>query len=130
MYERSRFAADLGAAVILAPNAAGILKRLGVDPEKDGAVPRQWVSNNAPNHTPLHVFSRAFGQKRSGEEPAFPSSSNMFNSARSILFLLRSVMYDFMTGTELSQRITRKRSSTLLRQTKPHVFTLSVGLHV
>ncbi|KAI9874186.1 MAG: hypothetical protein M1830_010092 [Pleopsidium flavum] len=42
VYEQSRSATELGAAVILAPNAHGIMKRLGIDLEKDGAVSRQW----------------------------------------------------------------------------------------
>ncbi|KAL8953522.1 MAG: hypothetical protein Q9222_000624 [Ikaeria aurantiellina] len=40
VYERSDPGTELGAAVILAPNAHGLIKRLGIDAEKDGAVPR------------------------------------------------------------------------------------------
>lgn len=36
--EQSRFACELGAAVHLAPNSNGVLKRIGIDAEKFGAV--------------------------------------------------------------------------------------------
>ena len=55
VYERSRFAADLGAALTLASNATGILKRLGVDPEQDGAIPRQWVHETLTVRAQDHV---------------------------------------------------------------------------
>lgn len=37
IYEQSRFSTELGAAIHLAPNANGVLKRLGIDAESFGA---------------------------------------------------------------------------------------------
>lgn len=38
LFEQSRFASETGAAVHLAPNAQGLLRRIGIFPEKTGAV--------------------------------------------------------------------------------------------
>lgn len=38
VYEQSKLVTEFGAAVMLSPNAHGILKRLGLDAIKDGAV--------------------------------------------------------------------------------------------
>lgn len=38
VYEQSKLATDFGAAIMLSPNAHRILKRLGLDAIKDGAV--------------------------------------------------------------------------------------------
>lgn len=43
IFEQSRFATETGAAVHLAPNANGILRRLGLFPEDFGANPTQRV---------------------------------------------------------------------------------------
>lgn len=43
LFEQSQFASELGAAIHLAPNANGILRRLGVFPEKFGANPMRQV---------------------------------------------------------------------------------------
>ena len=39
IFEQSRFADEIGAAIHTTPNATGILEKLGVDPRKSGAVP-------------------------------------------------------------------------------------------
>lgn len=39
VYEKSRLAQETGAAIHLAPNCHGILKRLGLDPRQHGSVP-------------------------------------------------------------------------------------------
>lgn len=44
VFERSRFANEIGAAIHLSPNANGVLKRLGVDAEQFGAVETEQVS--------------------------------------------------------------------------------------
>jgi hypothetical protein len=44
IFEQSQFASELGAAVHLAPNANGILKRLGVHAEAFGSNPMEVVS--------------------------------------------------------------------------------------
>jgi 2-polyprenyl-6-methoxyphenol hydroxylase-like FAD-dependent oxidoreductase len=38
LFERSRFANEIGAAIHLSPNANGVLQRLGIDAAKFGAV--------------------------------------------------------------------------------------------
>jgi 2-polyprenyl-6-methoxyphenol hydroxylase-like FAD-dependent oxidoreductase len=43
LFEQSRFATETGAALHLAPNANGILRRLGLFPEDFGANPTQRV---------------------------------------------------------------------------------------
>src|SRR5437588_12266276 len=49
LLEQSRFANELGAAVHLAPNANGLLRRMGLIPEAKGAVKclrlSQWLPN-------------------------------------------------------------------------------------
>jgi 2-polyprenyl-6-methoxyphenol hydroxylase-like FAD-dependent oxidoreductase len=39
IFEQSRFANEIGAAIHMTPNATGILKQIGVDPRESGAVP-------------------------------------------------------------------------------------------
>lgn len=38
IFEQSRFANEIGAAIHMTPNATGILKHIGVDPRDSGAV--------------------------------------------------------------------------------------------
>jgi 2-polyprenyl-6-methoxyphenol hydroxylase-like FAD-dependent oxidoreductase len=47
--EQSRFANELGAAVHLAPNANGLLRRMGLLPEKQGAVTCRQITQFFPN---------------------------------------------------------------------------------
>ena len=49
LLEQSRFANELGAAVHLAPNANGLLRRMGLFPEKLGAVECKKLSQWLPN---------------------------------------------------------------------------------
>jgi 2-polyprenyl-6-methoxyphenol hydroxylase-like FAD-dependent oxidoreductase len=49
LLEQSRFANELGAAVHLAPNANGLLRRIGLLPEKDGAVTCKKLTQFLPN---------------------------------------------------------------------------------
>jgi 2-polyprenyl-6-methoxyphenol hydroxylase-like FAD-dependent oxidoreductase len=49
LVEASRFANELGAAVHLAPNANGLLRRIGLIPEKQGAVNTKRLSQWLPN---------------------------------------------------------------------------------
>lgn len=44
IFEQSQFASELGAAIHLAPNSNGILRRLGIFAEDFGANPMRWVS--------------------------------------------------------------------------------------
>lgn len=46
LFERSRFANEIGAAIHLSPNANGVLQRLGIDAAKFGAVEAESVSYN------------------------------------------------------------------------------------
>ena len=39
VYEQSRFANEIGAAIHMTPNAMGVLKHIGIDPRDAGAVP-------------------------------------------------------------------------------------------
>lgn len=75
MYEQSRFASELGAAVILAPNAHGIIKRLGIDGEKDGAIPRQWVSAS-----PITYYSYTQTNHRASQHTEYTSSGERLAS--------------------------------------------------
>jgi 2-polyprenyl-6-methoxyphenol hydroxylase-like FAD-dependent oxidoreductase len=43
LFERSRFANEVGAAIHLTPNANGLLKRIGVDAAQYGAVQTEQV---------------------------------------------------------------------------------------
>lgn len=49
LLEQSRFANELGAAVHMAPNANGLLIRMGIRAEELGAVPCNWISTSKPN---------------------------------------------------------------------------------
>ncbi|KAJ4286844.1 hypothetical protein N0V90_013097 [Kalmusia sp. IMI 367209] len=49
LLEQSRFANELGAAVHVAPNATGLLLRMGINPEDLGAVPCRILSQSKPN---------------------------------------------------------------------------------
>jgi ribulose 1,5-bisphosphate synthetase/thiazole synthase len=46
VYEQSRFANEIGAAIHMTPNAMGVLKHIGIDPRDSGAVPLVQVRNN------------------------------------------------------------------------------------
>lgn len=48
IFEQSQFASELGAAVHLAPNSNGILKRLGIRAEDFGSNPMKVVSLEHP----------------------------------------------------------------------------------
>lgn len=43
VYEQSRLANEIGAAIHMVPNAMGVLKQLGIDPTDSGAVPCRQV---------------------------------------------------------------------------------------
>ena len=43
LFEQSQFSSELGAAIHLAPNSNGILRRLGIFAEDTGANPMRWV---------------------------------------------------------------------------------------
>lgn len=47
LFERSRFANEIGAAIHLSPNANGVLQRLGIDATKFGAVECELVIANS-----------------------------------------------------------------------------------
>lgn len=47
VYEQSRLAKELGAAIHMVPNAMGVLKQLGIDVADSGAVPCSQVSNSS-----------------------------------------------------------------------------------
>ena len=47
VYEQSRFADEIGAAIHVTPNAAGVLKQIGIDPRDSGAVPLIQVCHRA-----------------------------------------------------------------------------------
>ncbi|KAF2021434.1 FAD/NAD(P)-binding domain-containing protein, partial [Aaosphaeria arxii CBS 175.79] len=56
LYEQSRFANELGAAVHLAPNASSLLRRVGINPEDQGANPTLSLAQYKPNgETMFHV---------------------------------------------------------------------------
>ncbi|KAJ5722780.1 hypothetical protein N7488_000815 [Penicillium malachiteum] len=55
LFERSRFANEIGAAIHLSPNANGVLQRLGIDAEKFGAVETELLREYTPDGTPVHV---------------------------------------------------------------------------
>jgi len=43
IFEQSRFANEVGAAIHMTPNATGVLKQIGVDPRDSGAIPLNQV---------------------------------------------------------------------------------------
>lgn len=47
LFEQSQFATELGAAVHVAPNANGVLRKIGIRPEEFGANPMLHVSVEA-----------------------------------------------------------------------------------
>ena len=53
LLEQSRFANELGAAVHMAPNATGLVLRMGIDLEELGAVPCRVLSQSLPNGKPM-----------------------------------------------------------------------------
>ncbi|KAJ5953536.1 hypothetical protein N7454_000432 [Penicillium verhagenii] len=55
IFERSRFANEIGAAIHLSPNANGILRRLGIDATKFGAVETELLREYKPCGEPVHV---------------------------------------------------------------------------
>ena len=48
VYEQSRFATEAGAAIHIAPNANGVLKKLGIDPVASGANLMERVCGRTP----------------------------------------------------------------------------------
>lgn len=46
LFERSRFANEVGAAIHLSPNANGVLRKLGIDATEFGAVEAELVGNS------------------------------------------------------------------------------------
>ncbi|EKG10778.1 FAD dependent oxidoreductase [Macrophomina phaseolina MS6] len=52
--EQSRFACELGAAVHLAPNSNGVLKRVGIDAEKFGAVQANFLTEYEMDGKVIH----------------------------------------------------------------------------
>jgi hypothetical protein len=48
LFEQSQFTSELGAAIHLAPNSNGVLRRLGIFAEDFGANPMLWVSLMKP----------------------------------------------------------------------------------
>ncbi|KAJ5080888.1 hypothetical protein N7456_013598 [Penicillium angulare] len=55
LFERSRLANEVGAAIHLSPNANGVLLRLGVDATKFGAVETELLREYTPDGKPVHV---------------------------------------------------------------------------
>lgn len=53
LLEQSRFANELGAAVHMAPNATGLVLRMGIQLEDLGAVPCNILSQSLPNLKPM-----------------------------------------------------------------------------
>ncbi|KAG0129564.1 hypothetical protein HOY82DRAFT_487982 [Tuber indicum] len=49
IFEQSRFANELGAAIHLAPNANCLVRRLGLVPEMKGGVETEWISEYRPD---------------------------------------------------------------------------------
>ncbi|GAM41708.1 hypothetical protein TCE0_042r15031 [Talaromyces pinophilus] len=64
IFEQSRFATETGAALHLAPNANGILRRLGIFPEEFGANPTQRISEYTAGGHQLHTLSVEEANKR------------------------------------------------------------------
>ncbi|KAJ5095064.1 hypothetical protein N7532_007355 [Penicillium argentinense] len=55
LFERSRFANEIGAAIHLSPNANGVLLRLGIDATKFGAVEAELLREYTPAGEPVHI---------------------------------------------------------------------------
>ncbi|KAJ5369250.1 uncharacterized protein N7496_009010 [Penicillium cataractarum] len=55
LFERSRFANEIGAAIHLSPNANGVLQRLGIDATKFGAVECELLREYTPAGEPVHI---------------------------------------------------------------------------
>ncbi|KAJ5765329.1 hypothetical protein N7520_004888 [Penicillium odoratum] len=55
IFERSRFANEIGAAIHLSPNANGVLLRLGIDATKFGAVHTELLREYKPSGEPVHI---------------------------------------------------------------------------
>jgi 2-polyprenyl-6-methoxyphenol hydroxylase-like FAD-dependent oxidoreductase len=64
LLEQSRFANELGAAVHLAPNANGLLRRIGLIPEAQGAVNTKRLSQWLPNGKVLFSIDLEAGAGR------------------------------------------------------------------
>jgi len=62
VYEQSRLANEIGAAIHMVPNASGILKQLGIDVAESGAVPCAQVS--CLNATVDSAFMKVLTQGR------------------------------------------------------------------
>lgn len=64
LLEQSRFANELGAAVHLAPNANGLLRRIGLIPEDKGAVRAQRLTQYLPHGKQLFSIDMNLDAKR------------------------------------------------------------------
>jgi len=64
LLEQSRFANELGAAVHLAPNANGLLRRIGLIPEDKGAVKAQRLTQYLPHGKQLFSLDLNLDAKR------------------------------------------------------------------
>ncbi|KAL4892398.1 hypothetical protein BDV59DRAFT_193621 [Aspergillus ambiguus] len=56
LFERSRFANEIGAAIHLSPNTNACLLRLGIDASKFGGVETELLRTFSPSGEPLHVI--------------------------------------------------------------------------
>ena len=59
LFERSRFANEVGAAIHLSPNANGVLRKLGIDATEFGAVEAELVGDPRSVRTVLKLISPA-----------------------------------------------------------------------
>ncbi|CAI7650086.1 unnamed protein product [Penicillium manginii] len=55
IFERSRFANEVGAAIHICPNANGVLKRLGIHAEKFGGVETELLREYTPSGEAVHI---------------------------------------------------------------------------
>ena len=58
VFEQSQFASELGAAIHLAPNSNGILRRLGIYAEDFGANPMRVVSGKKSEYCEMETDRR------------------------------------------------------------------------
>lgn len=57
IFERSNLASEIGAAIHLTPNATGLLKRLGINPEDVGAVQNRQIRIHTPSGDVLGIVN-------------------------------------------------------------------------
>ncbi|CAI7599603.1 unnamed protein product [Penicillium bialowiezense] len=57
LFERSRFANEVGAAIHLSPNANGVLRKLGIDATEFGAVEAELLREYTPAGEEVHIMS-------------------------------------------------------------------------